>query len=213
MTETLLSPSNVLLFGREVKDLTIVHPHDHNPFVVDRKTANNLLSKQIRHGEDGDDDKARFARIYGFSFEGTYYDLPRPVLFLVHGPGVAAETHADPRAGAGGAAALARRVARSPDDPSRTGVAAPDFSFADGLMVWSYDKADYTIRMDVETGMFEQVLLDACFGDGGGGRVSGAMVGGAMVGGPSARGAMVRGAMVSGAMVRGRRGGRGDPSD
>jgi hypothetical protein len=27
------------------------------------------------------------ARIYGFSFEGAYYGLPRPSLFLVHGPG------------------------------------------------------------------------------------------------------------------------------
>ena len=26
-----------------------------------------------------------FARIYGFSFEGHYYKLPRPVLFLVRG--------------------------------------------------------------------------------------------------------------------------------
>ena len=212
MAETLLSPSNVLLFGRQVEDLKVVatggNPN-HKPFAGDRKGGNKLLENQVTSEEGPDNAKVRnavFARIYGFSYEGTYYDLPRPVLFLVHGegklvtrqpPGNAANPH----------------PSRAPGQPSLSGVAAAEFEFADDIRVWSYDKADYTIRMDVETGMFEQVLLDMVFGDGGGGRVSGAMVSGAMVGGPGTRGAMVRGAMVSGAMLRGRRGGRGDPSD
>jgi hypothetical protein len=227
MTETLLSPSNVLLFGRVVEDLQIVHTHDHNPFVEGRKTANNLLGQQVLHQKTVAGDRARFARIYGFSFEGTYYDLPRPVLFLVHGPGVPAETVADvrpeppetpPPPAPPPPPHPAQRVARSPDDPSRTGVAAPDFSFSDGLMVWSYDKADYTIRMDVETGMFEQVLLDACFGDGwdgpmvSGGRVSGGRVSGGRVAGGRVSGGRVSGGRVSGGRVGGPRG-RGDPSD
>lgn len=29
-----------------------------------------------------------FARIYSFSFEGHYYNLPRPLLFLVYGNGI-----------------------------------------------------------------------------------------------------------------------------
>jgi hypothetical protein len=210
MAETLLSPSNVLLFGREVEDLRVLHTHDHNPFVSDRKSGNNLLGKQVEYQKTTDANRARFARIYGFSFEGTYYDLPRPMLFLVHGPGEPAETHADPRAGAGGNAALARRVARSPDDPSRTGVAAPDFSFADGLMVWSYDKADYTIRMDVETGMFEQVLLEAFFSEGP--PVSGMRVSGMRVSGMRVSGMRVSGMRVSGMRVGGPRG-RGEPND
>jgi len=32
-------------------------------------------------------DKQSFARIYSFSFEGHYYRLPRPLLFLLSGPG------------------------------------------------------------------------------------------------------------------------------
>jgi hypothetical protein len=43
------------------------------------------------------------------------------------------------------------------------------------------DKADYTIRMDVETGTFEQVLIEAGF-DGGSG-MSGSRVSGSRVGG------------------------------
>ena len=49
---------------------------------------------------------ARFARIYGFSFDGAYYDLARPVVFLVHGVGILVT---DPHLDAGPIAA-ARRV-------------------------------------------------------------------------------------------------------
>jgi hypothetical protein len=210
MTETLMSSSQVLLFGRKLEDLVIQPPGGdptHNPFVGARGGNNKLVEMQLPN--------ANIARIYGFSYEGTYHDLPRPTLFLVHGDGEEAETVADPRGGGGGGNPVAaKRTARSPDDPSRTGLAVAEFSFADGLRVWSYDKADYTIRMDVETGMFEQVLFDLVAGDGGG-NVSGAMVRGAMVRGAMVRGAMVRGAMVRGAMVRGAmvRGGRGDATD
>ena len=79
----------------------------------------------------------------------------------MHGEG---DRHA---AEASALAAPAVRPARAPGSPSLTGIAAADFEFADDLRVWSYDKADYTIRMDVETGMFEDVLLAAFFGDGG----------------------------------------------
>jgi hypothetical protein len=207
MSETLLSPSNILLFGREVKDLAILHPHDHNPFVDNRKTANNLLSAQIKHGEGDDDVKSRFARIYSFSYEGTYFDLPRPMLFLVHGEGKLV-TRPPP------AAAANPHQSRAPAQPSVSGVAAADFEFADGLMVWSYDKADYTIRMDVETGMFEQVLLDACFGDGWDGPfVSGGRVSGGRVAGGRVSGGRVAGGRVSGGRVSGGRVGGGGPSD
>jgi hypothetical protein len=197
MTETLLSASNVLLFGRLVQDIQInagPAPGGHDPFVQPpgRTGGNRFLDQQLLAAG------AQLARIYGFSYEGAYYDLPRPTLFLVHGVGAPAET----------APPGAARVARAPDDPSRTGVAASDFSFANDLMVWSYDKADYTIRMDVETGMFEQVLLDMFF-DGGGG-VSGARVSGARVSGARVSGARVSGARVSGARVGGP---RGDASD
>jgi hypothetical protein len=196
MPETLLSPSNVLLFGRIITDLTIVPVPNfppppagaanatHTPFTVARIGGNRDLESQLTAAN------ANFARIYGFSYEGTYYDLPRPALFLVHGPGIAA-TEAFP-----GVGTPAR--ARAPGEPSLTGVAAADFQFVDNLMVWSYDKADYTIRLDVETGMFEDVLLDIAGG-----------------GGPGASGARVSGARVSGARVSGARlsGGRGDAGD
>jgi hypothetical protein len=186
MTETLLSPSNILLFGRKVEDLTIAQAHSHNPFVVARTGKNAQLAEQLTQAND-----PKFARIYGFSYEGTYYDLPRAVLFLVHGDGTKV-TEDKPGGGLGNV-----NRARGLGEPSLTGLAAADFQFADELRVWSYDKADYTIRMDVETGMFEQVLLDIFFGGGGPG-VSGARVSGARVSGARVSGARVSGARLSG---------------
>ncbi len=195
MAETLLSPSNILLFGRELKDLRIEqeckdgNPDRHTPFTVPRKGANRQLEDQLAAKE------AKIARIYGFSYEGTYYDLPRPALFLVHGPGLLV-TNVSPK-NSEGVGVPGGSIA--PGEPSLTGVAAADFQFADGLMVWSYDKADHTIRMDVETGEFEDVLLNMFFGGGG----------------PAVSGSRVSGSRVSGSRVSGSRltGGRGDAND
>ncbi|MDX1742985.1 MAG: hypothetical protein R3186_05250, partial [Ruegeria sp.] len=75
------------------------------------------------------------------------------------------------------------------------------------MRVWDYDKADYTMRMDVMTGQFEQVLLDIYFGFDSpaisGAKVSGAKVSGAKVSGAKVSGAKVSGAKVSGAKARG----------
>jgi hypothetical protein len=167
----------------------------HSPFVRRRGPANNELLTQLQGAN------RCFARIYGFSYEGTYYDLPQPSLFMVHGRGIRA-TQARDRIGN-------PRPARAPGSPSLTGVAAADFQFADDARVWSYDKADYTIRMDVATGMFDDVLIDPFFGGDGGG-VSGARVSGARVSGARVSGARVSGARISGARLSG---GRGDATD
>ncbi|MFK0688840.1 hypothetical protein ACFX5Q_11615 [Mesorhizobium sp. IMUNJ 23033] len=163
------------------------------PGAGNRAGPNRFLEDQLLGG--------RFARIYGFSFEGNYYDLGRPILFLVHGDGelVAEE--------------LGKfSPARSPSPTGLTGFAAADFEFSDGLRVWSYDKADYTIRMDVETGMFEDVLLAAMFGGGPGGGPGGMDAAGMSARGMSARGMSARGMSARGMSARGMsaRGGNGD---
>lgn len=112
-----------------------------------RRGRNGQLQLQL-HNDD-----ARFARIYGFAYEGGYYDLPRPTLFLVHGEGELVTRPDEGRP----------QDARAPRSSALTGLASAGFDFADDLKVWSYDEADYTIRMDVETGMFERVLLEAMF--------------------------------------------------
>lgn len=155
------------------------------PGAANRSGQNRLLEEQLAAG--------RFARIYGFSFEGSYYDLPRPVIFLVHGDGeLVAED-------------LGKfSPARAPSPTGLTGLAAADFDFADGLRVWSYDKADYTVRMDVETGMFEDVLLAAILGGGPGGMdAAGMSARGMSARGMSARGMSARGMSARGMSARG----------
>jgi hypothetical protein len=163
----------------------------HGPFVANRSGSASQIEQQLFSDED-----PNFARIYGFSFEGYYYDLPRPVLFLVHGDGVPAS---QVRPGGFGNA----RAARAPGEPSLTGLGQADFQFSDDIMVWSYDKADYTIRMDVETGMFEDVLLAAMLGGSGGFDSAGMNARGMNARGMNARGMNARGMNARGMNARG----------
>lgn len=164
-----------------------------------KRTTKRGLGKN-KHLNNQLDEDAGFARIYGFAYEGTYYELSEPTVFLVHGDGDPASAHNKP-------------ASRSPLDPSVSGVASADYQVANEIRVWSYDKADYSIRMDVMTGMLEQILLDVSFDADGigisGAKVSGAKVSGAKVSGAKVSGAKVSGAKVSGAKVSGAKA-RGD---
>ncbi|MET0943146.1 MAG: hypothetical protein ABWY13_17480 [Mesorhizobium sp.] len=171
----------------------------HGPFIEDRAGLDSQVEQQLLAGED-----PRFARIYGFSYEGFYYDLPRPALFLVHGDGY-------PASEMGPAAYWVVNRARAPGEPSLTGLGQADFQFSDDIVVWSYDKADYTIRMDVETGMFEQVLLDAMLD--GGIDASGMNARGMNARGMNARGMNARGMNARGMNARGMNARGGGNSD
>jgi hypothetical protein len=202
MPETLLSPSNILLYGRVVQDLRVVHLDDsntpvpppepvpqnetalHDPFAPGRKSANNFLADQLGNAY------STLARIYAFSYEGGFYALPQPAIFLVQGAG----EPVDPRK-------IAELVARAPDSVDYTGVVAQDYQFSYDILVWSYDKGDFSIRLDVNTGPLEQILLDATLG-----RAGGAYAGAeARISGAEAR--------VSGAEARMRRNRWGNMSD
>jgi hypothetical protein len=177
MPETLLSPSNVLLYGRVMEDLAIVQAtygpvvdpdltedgrikdaHGASPLECHplpppppppRRGDNKFLQRQLLVAE------ARLARIYGFSYEGHYYDLAKPAIFLVHGPGD------DPEAWRPATDLPDARSDRAPSDADRSGIARTGTSFAEDMRVWSYDKDDFSIRLDIETGTFEQILLEA----------------------------------------------------
>lgn len=178
MGETLLDASKIVLFGFPMDDLT------HTPLSGDELTANastghnHFLSDQLANGSG-----TRFARIYGYSYVGKYYELEVPTIVLVHGDG-------DPATNLSAA---------------DTQIAAQDFDFSSDLKCWAYDQADFSIRLDMSSGPLSQLLLDP-EGDGGGGMaVSGARVSGARVSGARVSGARVSGARVSGARVSGAR--------
>ena len=160
MSELLDAHSSVYLFGREVEDLTI---------------SSNITD---------DKDKPRFARVYGFSFGGVYFEMAGATLIKVIGPGTAAHESKVPGPGL------------DDDDP-----------FYKSLMVWAVDKGDRSTFLDVESGTFEDVLLGDPDGGPGisGAKVTGAKVSGAKVSGAKVSGAKLSGAKLSGAKLSGAR--------
>jgi len=164
----------------------------HGPFSAERGGLASEIEQQLLSGLN-----PCFARIYGFSFEGSYYELARPVIFLVHGDGLPAS---EARTGVFGRP----RPSRAPGDPSLTGIGSAGFEFSDDVLVWSYDKSDYTIRLDVETGMFDDVLLDTMLGGGSDGMdTRGMNARGMNARGMNARGMNARGMNARGMNARG----------
>jgi hypothetical protein len=97
-------------------------------------------------------DDQRFARIYSFSFEGHYYRLPRPLLFLLSGPGRRPDE--DPKA----ADFWDRHVSFA---TKFSGTAAQDWQFSDDIRVWAVDRKDLAVCLDVEIANYQELLLES----------------------------------------------------
>ena len=158
MRENLLAPTNITLFGR-------VFPLEIDTAAIpDTLGANRFLRAQLMHDSDDDDKKARFARIYAISYEGTFHHLARPALFLVHGEGqeIAGAGLEARGADKGGSTDDSGLIARDfAFDRSKQGAGANDLKSGQTVRFWEYDKGDFTLRLDIASGTFEDVLLDA----------------------------------------------------
>lgn len=175
MPETLLSPSNIHLFGREMNDLRVganqppnsPAPNEHNPLggILDDAGAtptqggvNNHLANQLASPQ------IRLARIYCFSYEGHIYDLARPCIMLVDGPGVSV-ADVRPQGSTGPLPPTGpNKASQNPVAVDATGTPvgpAPTGNFADDMRMWGYDKNDISMRLDTETGPLEKILLEA----------------------------------------------------
>jgi len=189
--ETLLGASAVYLYGRVVSDLQLVVPKLGDKELPEdrsrpaRTGTNKFLQRQLRNRN------AQIARIYYFAYEGGLFDLARPTLFLVHGGGISADSPPPDDQ-------LFKRLSRSPGRATRTGLGRQVGSFASDMMLWVYDKGDFSMRLDMDTGTFEQILLASESGESAGSWSGGVM---ARSSGSLARssGAMAR---SSGAMPR-----------
>jgi hypothetical protein len=127
------------LFGRVVEDLQLAA---RAGATAKRAARSASLEPQGPSHDLADQVAAEgscLARIYAFSYEGGYFDLARPALYLVHGPG---------------------EEISKPIAVETSGIAATPDDFASDLKVWAYDKADLSIRLDVDTGTLEQILLE-----------------------------------------------------
>ncbi|WP_187428929.1 hypothetical protein ROLI_036400 [Roseobacter fucihabitans] len=167
MSESLFESTSIVLFGREVDDLAIIKKGISTATTFSKETN-------------------QFARIYGFTYDATYFEIPTPVLFMMSTKGVKASTVDVP------------------------GPNPKEKKFFESLLAWTVKQTDKTVRLDVDQGKFEDVLLSMMLGEGGGPGVSGARVSGARVSGARVSGARVSGARVSGARISGA---RGDASD
>ena len=188
----LMMPSRVLLYGRVMQGIDIdVDVFDkgigglaglgNNRFLREQFDASKKLNDSMRENLD-----PCFAMIYGFEFEAHYYDLMAPTIMLVHGPGTIPRDRSD----LGRDLELAKTTDRV-EDPFP--IIAPD------IVVWPYDKADYSMRLDPSSGPIESILLDAEFDDSEMmAETSGRHVSGRHVGGNLGRGRHVSGRHVGG---------------
>lgn len=169
--ESLLSPSAVKLYGRVILGLAI-NVEDARDELGGNKFLRNQLAPETQ---------PRLARIYGFSYFGKYQPLGQPAIFLVHGDGAPAS----PRVTAlivKDDAIDATLTIRSPDrekptdplDPENvarfssgtvsadiSGQAAQCCDFAFDIRVWEYDRGDFSLRLDIDSGPLERILIDA----------------------------------------------------
>jgi hypothetical protein len=176
MTETLLSISEVLLYGQVLTDME--YSYDKPA----KGQKDRALESAFKLGPD-----TKFARIFGFSYEGGYYDMDAPIIMTVNGKGEGIKTSNPPK--------------------------DVENAFANDMRVWSYDKSDSSIRLDTLAGTIEDILLEVEIGGGmDGGRVSGGRVSGGRVSGGRVSGGRVSGGRVSGGRVSGGRvsGGKSD---
>ena len=191
----MLRQSNIKLIGEPFPELQLGAgpggPTDHGapegpPAATTRGRLSELLVDALAWQNapvaGGGPPNPAFARIYGFSFEGHYYDLPRPVIMLVTGPGVA--------------------LGAPPPTIRETDEAARLWEFSGNLVQWNYDKQDMSIRLDLASGTLEDLILARVLAERAGAygaAVAGAGAHGAAVSGAGAYGAAVSGAAVSGA--------------
>lgn len=156
-TENLFTPSAIKLFGREFKGLSVNQPlQDEDPPLGEPRIPGDDVQNTLKYQQHPGrleralrkvdptaskrENYARFARIYAFAYEGQYYELPRPILFLVRGPGEAPE-------------------GTSTFTVQKVGVAAKDWRFASDIKMWEADDKDMSMCIDIESGTMKEILL------------------------------------------------------
>jgi len=120
--------------------LTALDPDDTSNLGFNRFLKHQLL--------DLDKYPAMLARIYAFSFEGAFYNLPRPAIFLVHGAGTPIKGQGTYDDGKGPVM-------------DESGIPAREFVFETDVRYWEYDKDDLSLRLDSFSGTLDDILIEA----------------------------------------------------
>lgn len=178
--ESLLTPSAIKLYGRIIRGLRVDVADAR-----DELGGNRFLREQLERPEG--EPQPALARIYGYSYIGRYTPLSRPAIFLVHGKGFPASPRApavvqpergkeaefaiDPEPGTDGPEIDVGPPFRDPTTSARFspgpvtvdvyGQALQCCEFSADIRVWEYDRGDFSMRLDVESGPLERILIEA----------------------------------------------------
>ena len=177
-TEDLYEPTKIYLFGKKFRGLRLaLNELRRTPYDATELKENNSPMppgtleqeyRRIRYGEElsgnKDDPNAipsesdilcdqdlepTLARIYSFSYEGNYYKLDYPLIYMVWGNGIPPE-EVDSESG------LPKFLTRN------TGIEGKDWRFGSDIRVWKIDRHDKSICIDLDIGSFKEILLEPC---------------------------------------------------
>jgi hypothetical protein len=171
LNRTIFAPSAVRLFGRVLMGTTGPQPGGRRgagaaaaapgPGGVSVAAPGNIATALPDYARRSllfqslDVGNLNIAHIFAYSYEGSYKPLHVPATFLVEGVGTS--------------------VFHPPGviDPAQLGLAQLDgtITFATDLVFWIYDRADLIIRLDLNSGTLQTLVIDAETGGGRGRRI------------------------------------------
>jgi hypothetical protein len=140
--ESYFSSSTVELFGRRIQGLKI-----DRAFALDFESgrpASKLSGARV--ASDDKDDDGQLARIYAMIYQGNYYRLATPTIFLVKEPGVDV--------------VYDRVNAQNNTQISAIGTDVLDELAAANMVLWRMERKDFTLRLELERGYVDELLLD-----------------------------------------------------
>jgi hypothetical protein len=161
--EGLLAPGVIRLFGREFTGLELgkneefggdlgIIPTSNNPLALQEMISRLERARQEHPAEANAAAQARpgpglkplLARIYGFSYLGSYYKLANPPVLRVYGEGIEVNPGYNPE-----------------NSMDVLGVEFKNQDFVDGIRMWPADQLDVTVRIDITIGSLREILLDS----------------------------------------------------
>lgn len=165
--ENLLAPTLIRLFGVEFDGLKVnlgqfEPPKNPKPECMSETATASapVVDTVVAHQGRGE---ARLARIYAYAYEGHYYRLTRPCIFLVHGEGVEIQPLS-------GVTVKLHGTTKGDDEFCNSiadlGAEIQQHLFSCCVRMWAYDRLDYAVRVDLTMGFFSEVLLDPAQGPG-----------------------------------------------
>ena len=157
--EGLLAPGLIRLFGRKFEGLALrddgkggadlgIIPSSNNPLAL-QEMINRLEQSQPNQSaappaNPSPDLKPQLARIYGFSYLGSYYKLANPPVLRVYGEGFKVNPGYNPE-----------------NSMEILGVEFKNQDFVRDIRMWPADHLDVTVRLDITIGALREILLDS----------------------------------------------------